>query len=629
MDYLVIDKIKKRYDSNVVFENISLSFNLNEIVFIVGNSGSGKSTLLNCIGLISDVTSGNIYLNGKKIKKNKTDNFRYNYFSYIYQDNHLLPYFSIKENIELDKNMPEEEIKEFLDNLGVKKEINSQVITLSGGEKQRIAAARCFLKKPKIILADEPTASLDSDNADKLIKLLVNNAEGKLLIITTHNMELAKKYATRIIYIENGQISDKILKPSSKLINRSEKNKNYKPISIKKSLKHLFLFMKGKIKPLVGISFMSALITALLMIIVGIKSGVDNYIKMEEKIRLDTRYYSFTNVKEENEIVQYLKLNGIKFKEYDNYEYVLNNLVKRDLNIINNIDFNYEISVIDFNNLPIKYDGQVIINSLFYNKFKEKSFIFDSFFEIYGSNFTIKNTAKISKLINESNLYNNPKIYFNYDYIKDIIPEKLMNELKAKLNIPKIIYCVSDTNSLQELLTNDHKFISYIDYETSTSTDCDYIYYSSNLVFKNVLSTLASSLYKIMSLVFILLFISTLFLQIISLKNITINRNKEFALKLSFGEKEKDIKNEIGIQSLLFSILPLFISISIYLIVYIISKYTSGSVLKILYKASIIEFDTVSILLGLYISLITYTFLFYSNKTYIFNTNIMEELKND
>ena len=204
-NFIKIKNISKKYEKNKtikVLNNISFNFESGKIYSIVGPSGSGKSTLLNLLSLIDTPTSGAIEINNNKIKFEnivKNDAFRAKKISIIYQDKNLLSDFTAIENVYLpnlllsnDKNSSINIAKKIIKNVGLSSRLNHYPSELSGGENQRIAIARALINNPEIILADEPTGSLDFENAKQIFKLLLNlKNKNRIIIYATHNRYFA------------------------------------------------------------------------------------------------------------------------------------------------------------------------------------------------------------------------------------------------------------------------------------------------------------------------------------------------------------------------------------------------------------------------------------------------------
>ena len=204
-NFIKIKNLSKKYEKNKsikVLDDISFNFVSGKIYSIVGPSGSGKSTLLNLLSLIDTPSSGSIEINNNKIKFEniiKKDAFRAKKISIIYQDKNLLSDFTAIENVYLpnlllsnDKKISINIAKKIIKNVGLSSRLNHYPSELSGGENQRIAIARALINNPEIILADEPTGSLDFENAKQIFKLLLNlKNKNRIIIYATHNRYFA------------------------------------------------------------------------------------------------------------------------------------------------------------------------------------------------------------------------------------------------------------------------------------------------------------------------------------------------------------------------------------------------------------------------------------------------------
>lgn len=215
-----LSEIKKSYSTIKnskleILKGINFEILQNEIITIYGPSGAGKSTLLHLVGLIDEPTSGKIYFDEtdtSKLSDKEKANFRKNKIGFIFQFHHLLLEFSAVENIMLpaminglSKKKSFEKAKIFLDKLGLADRQNHKPNELSGGEQQRIAIARALINSPEIILADEPTGNLDSDNS-KIVQDLLFSLQKELkfsLVIVTHNMEIINS-ANKLVMMRDG-----------------------------------------------------------------------------------------------------------------------------------------------------------------------------------------------------------------------------------------------------------------------------------------------------------------------------------------------------------------------------------------------------------------------------------------
>ncbi len=229
---LKLEHINKSYtvggSKQIALKNISLSFRKNEFVAILGPSGSGKTTLLNIIGGLDNYDSGDLIISGKSTKKFKDANwdaYRNNTVGFIFQSYNLISHISILENVEMgmtlsgvSKKQRRNKALKLLKKVGLTSHIHKKPNQLSGGQMQRVAIARALANDPDIILADEPTGALDTKTSTQIMELIKEIAQEKLVIMVTHNPELANKYATRIVEMQDS----KILSDSNPLINVKE-----------------------------------------------------------------------------------------------------------------------------------------------------------------------------------------------------------------------------------------------------------------------------------------------------------------------------------------------------------------------------------------------------------------------
>ena len=205
---LKLENINKSYNNELILKNINLYFENTGFISILGPSGSGKTTLLNIISGLIKPDSGTIQYNNlllNKFNRKSWDSFRTYNLSYIFQDYKLLEDITVIDNIKILTNN-NNKIKQLLAKLEINKIQKQKVNKLSGGEKQRVAIARALANDPDILLADEPTGALDTINSVKIMNILKEISKNKLVIIVTHNIELAKKYSDKIIYIKDGTI---------------------------------------------------------------------------------------------------------------------------------------------------------------------------------------------------------------------------------------------------------------------------------------------------------------------------------------------------------------------------------------------------------------------------------------
>lgn len=219
---LQIKHIKKQYITGdlkqTALDDVSLTFREHELVAILGPSGSGKSTLLNVIGGLDHYDSGDLIINGistKKYSDRDWDSYRNHSVGFIFQSYNLIPHQNVLSNVELAltiSGVPASQRKRramaALENVGLGAQIHKKPNQMSGGQMQRVAIARALVNNPKILLADEPTGALDSETSIQVMELLKEVAQDRLVIMVTHNPELAEQYASRIVRVKDGRILD-------------------------------------------------------------------------------------------------------------------------------------------------------------------------------------------------------------------------------------------------------------------------------------------------------------------------------------------------------------------------------------------------------------------------------------
>ena len=273
---------------------VSIEFRKNEFVSVLGQSGCGKTTLLNIIGGLDKYTEGDLIINGKSTKLFKDrdwDNYRNHSIGFIFQSYNLIPHQSVLSNVELaltlsgvSKAERRRRASEALDKVGLSDQKNKRPNEMSGGQMQRVAIARALVNNPEILLADEPTGALDSETSVQIMDLLKEIAKDRLVIMVTHNPELAEKYSTRIVRLLDGKIIDDTMPYSSENDECEEKKSEKRPsmsflTALSLSLNNL---MTKKARTFLT-SFAGSIGIIGIALILSLSSGVNAYIKNVEE----------------------------------------------------------------------------------------------------------------------------------------------------------------------------------------------------------------------------------------------------------------------------------------------------------------------------------------------------------
>ena len=221
-------------------KGIDITFRDSEFVSILGQSGCGKTTLLNIIGGLDQYTSGDLIINGRSTKKYKDsdwDTYRNHTIGFVFQSYNLIPHQSVLSNVELaltlsgvSKSERRRRAIEVLEKVGLGDQIHKKPNQMSGGQMQRVAIARALVNNPDILLADEPTGALDSATSIQIMELLKEISKDRLIIMVTHNPELAEKYSSRIVRLLDGKVTDDTMpyEPTDGRVTENDKSKKEK-----------------------------------------------------------------------------------------------------------------------------------------------------------------------------------------------------------------------------------------------------------------------------------------------------------------------------------------------------------------------------------------------------------------
>ncbi|MBR6073637.1 MAG: ATP-binding cassette domain-containing protein [Bacilli bacterium] len=477
--------IYKSYNNTTVLNDINLCLPSKGLISIVGTSGSGKSTLLNLLGGIDKPSKGKIFINNNELTafNNKDLEWYYDKFiAFIFQSYNLIDYLTVEDNLKLVSNKYNHVLKK----LNIYHLKDKKVSLLSGGEKQRVAIARGLIKNSKMLLCDEPTGALDNNTSIVIMNILKEVSKERLVIMVTHNMELANKYSDYILHIKDGHI-ESVPKINDDTFNMKITRNKFRNV-YKIILNHLLNKKKRNI--LISLSFAIGLIA--LSFVLSISNGFKKSIDIEEKNRLSLYpiVISKNSYNIEDELTKEDKnnLDKIYIKDINH----VNNITKEyvdNLNVINN-NFKYKIYKYNINDYIITTISLINIES-FYNELDL----------LYGSRI-ISNNEVILILDNNNQLnkydmsmigINNPEYKYesliNYSYvINDItytikgiyrvkddsilsdITGVIYNSEVYKDSIPDTIYLYPSSYDNKQVVINklnEYQDIKYQDISTS------------------------------------------------------------------------------------------------------------------------------------------------------------------
>lgn len=303
---LRLKNIVKEYvtgDTTVkALKGVSINFRKNEFVSILGHSGCGKTTLLNIIGGLDQYTSGELVIKGRSTKKYKDrdwDTYRNHSIGFVFQSYNLIMHQTVLQNVELaltlsgvSKSERRRRAKEVLEKVGLGNQINKKPNQMSGGQMQRVAIARALINDPEILLADEPTGALDTETSVQIMDLLKEIAQDRLVIMVTHNPELAEQYSTRIVKLLDGEIKDDSMPYTDEEADKekydAEDEKGKKRMSYLTALNLSFNNLLTKKGRTILTAFAGSIGIIGIALILSLSDGFNNYIKGVEEDTLST-----------------------------------------------------------------------------------------------------------------------------------------------------------------------------------------------------------------------------------------------------------------------------------------------------------------------------------------------------
>ena len=468
---LELKNVSKSYKNIKVLNNVNIKFREKEFVSILGPSGSGKTTLLNIIGGLDKYDDGNLIIDGvltRNFKENDWDNYRSKRIGFIFQNYNLINHLTVFENVELallvNGKKNKSKIIDILKKVGLEDEMNKLPNELSGGQMQRVAIARSIINENDIILADEPTGALDSKTSVEIMEILKEISRNKLVIMVTHNVELANIYSDRIIEINDGKII-KDTKEYNECSKESVKESKKMSMSFLTSLYLSFRNLLTKKGRTFLVSFAGSIGIFGISLILSLSNGLNNYIKNTENEYLSN--YPITIYKN-NEILSFdLNLKEIKGSpdKITAYNDIASNYINDSKKYNNLYDFKKYVDSGLLNKYTkfITYDYNLELQ--LYNNYEKVTSIYKALSDdeikenydlVYGS--TPKNKNEIVLIVDKNNVINDSILYSLG--IKDknelsIIYEKIKNNENVNLE---------EEYNFDELLKEEYKLILNTDY---------------------------------------------------------------------------------------------------------------------------------------------------------------------
>ena len=440
-------------------DNVSINFRKSEFVSILGPSGSGKTTLLNIIGGLDHYTKGDLIINGTSTKKYNDrdwDSYRNHKVGFVFQNYNLITHQTVLKNVELaltlsgiNKEDRKKKAIKALKDVGLEKHVNKKPNELSGGQMQRVAIARALVNDPEIILADEPTGALDSETSIQIMDLLKRISNDKLVIMVTHNPELAEEYSSRIINIKDGKIvsdSKPYTSKNEKIYNNDNKKTN---MSFLTALTLSFNNLMTKKARTILVSFAGSIGIIGIALILAVSTGFQNYVDDIGEETLTS--YPLTIMQESTDIAgtllsmrsnskkesskdtlkeeQYIKnmLSNVSTNDLKSFKKYLEENDKKVRKDVSNIDYSYSVDpniyTIDATNKLSKLNPSTLFSSMM------------------GGSSIMSSYSKMSSIYSQ--------MVDNYDGIKNDY-EVLKGRWPKKYD--EMIIVLSDKNSISDLL---------------------------------------------------------------------------------------------------------------------------------------------------------------------------------
>lgn len=574
---LELCNVSKSYKNEEVLKKINLKFPSKGLFCILGKSGSGKTTLLNLMGGIDHPTEGNIYFNKEDISKIKKEKYLSSYVSFVFQSYNLIENITVSENLKLINN----KLENILKDLNIEKLKNKKVKFLSGGEKQRVAIARALLQDNQVLLTDEPTGALDTKQSENIMRILKEISKTKLVIMITHNVDLAKKYADKIINIEDGQIKYQI-----------NFNDNINAPITKKKIKLKFFqiiklainnFFENKLRNALTILAFTIGLTSLSLVMCLNKGFKTELVKLEQ----ETLYNYPIVLSKEKLILNFNSENNDnnEIKVNKDYTIIKNDLSKKTVEKINKLE-----------NADISYNYK--INSNYQDLFYSIPNL--NFFNIVKGNLPKESNELLLLLNEEGAISESLKTYLNLSELKynEVLNKKIIINNKSYFFVGIVKSKNSFFSSTSGILYLDKAFNTklteilifprnYNAKEKIKKELKDYNLIDDAKEVLNITNTLINSI----STILIIFSITSLIVAIILISTIThisiLEKIKDIGILKCLGIKNKQIKKIYFYENVIISVLSTFLtliftsSIAKYLNIFLSKKTSFNNLLSV------------------------------------------------
>lgn len=613
MNILKINKLTKFYkiSSSYKFKalnEVNLEIDVGEIVAILGESGSGKSTLMNIIGGLDNDYSGEVLINNKNLKtytEKELDKYRKDEIGFVFQSFNLIPHLNVLDNVtiamtlsNISKTKRINKAKEILSKLGLKDQIYKKPNQLSGGQKQRVAIARALVNDPKIILADEPTGSLDKETSVQILDILRDISKRGITVIMVTHSDLVASICNRVITISDGEIiSEEIKSDYIEYLDVEDKKINSKQnLSFISAIKLALNNMKKKLSRNLLVSIGASIGIMSVVVMLSLGEGIKNYIKdmmnqnvnplvveVSKAVERDEYSQMYEGVTPfiDEDIEKLLNINNL-----DKLEKVYNGMMSNARININDKNYNIQMfSTINNNFLEsnllygsLPKENELILNVIISDLInKDYSKVIGQKVKVY---FVEENKLLENEFIISGISQNTYQMYFNYNDIESLY---LAGDLSFK---PNSIVLTMNSEDVVKDTKNRLKDMGYSPSIQEQLID----------MFNEMLDVIT---YVLTGIAAISLFVSAIMILVVLYISV-VERTNEIGVLKAIGARRKDIKRIFVSEAFLIGLFSGIIGILFATIISIIANYYTNSLFDVSVSNITIEF----ILFGMFISIL-------------------------